>query len=70
MINPSAVLGGTANGRLAADRAINKLYLSNTPNTKAGSPEAFPPVRRAIAEVASMDKATATLLGQNCVPSQ
>src|SRR5260370_41590127 len=39
MINPSATLAGTAKGKLAADSAINVLYLSSRANTETTGPK-------------------------------
>jgi hypothetical protein len=70
MINPSATLAGTAKGRLAADKAINVLYLSRRANTKPALPKPRTRTVREAASVAAIDKTTAILAGHSCAPSQ
>src|ERR1700681_579371 len=70
MINPSATLAGTAKGRLAADKAINVLYLSRRANTKPTLPNPRARTLGVASAVDSIDKTTAILVGHSCAPSQ
>jgi hypothetical protein len=74
MINPSGTFGGTANGSLAADKAMSALYLMSRQNRR--TPKSKRDGGNALAEpalsqvVRAMHRMTATLEGQTCALNQ
>ena len=72
MITPSATYSGSGKARFAADSAMSALYLMNSknsvPSTSCASPRSCsPPVTNT---VASIERTTATLVGQTWADSQ